>query len=308
MRLLRQLRNLWDWWHFPRRHHIPIDAVVLDVGCGNWPNMRANILADKFLFDNSERGYPLVLDNRPLIICDALRLPFKEKSVDYIVCSNLAEHLEEPEILFAELSRVGKAGYIECPSRLREMLHGWEFHRWYVQVSNGQIVLEEKPRPLHDPELHAWFSHLFESDSAFEQFFLENLERLGLVAGYDWVDRICYNIRRDPQANWKRTTARLETASPLTCDELEAQLERMPRPHPTRNERIKNWLSLLARRGSDARAAKQLSSMLCCPICQGDLASGSGHLVCIECEAQFPVVRNLYYLLPEQASQAHLTA
>ena len=300
--MIRSLRNLRAWWDFPRRHRIPEDAVVVDIGCGHMPNMRANVLADKFLADDAERQQPIGLDERPFVVCDALHLPFKDGSVDYVICSHLAEHVEEPEALFAELTRVAAAGYVECPGRVREMLHGWEFHRWYVEVEGGRLVFEEKPRGLHDAELHEWFSRRFETDREFEGFFVDNMERLGLVAAYDWVGRIEYTIKRLPQSAFRRKAAELGTHGPVGREELAALLKRVPPRVLTRNERVKSRLARLARRRSDPRAASRLRSMLCCPKCKGELTDGRGELTCAPCGAAFPVVGNVHYLVPEQVA------
>lgn len=302
MGIARSLRNLRKWWDFPRRRRIPAEAFVLDVGCGCAPNMRSNVLADKFLLDDSERSQPIQLDGRPLVVCDARALPFKDKAVDYVICSHLAEHLEEPEALLSELSRVARAGYVECPGRIREMFQGWEYHRWYVEARDGRLDFEEKPARLHDPELHAWSSRLFEQDAVFEQFFIEHGERLGLLAAYDWEGRIEYTVRRAPRAEWRRTAAQLPVSRPITREELAAQLSRVaPRPL-TRNERVKERLARLARRRSDATAALRLPSMLCCPVCRGELSPGAEGLACAPCGASFPVVGSVYYLVPEQVA------
>ena len=300
--MIRSLRSLRAWWDFPRRRRIPADAVVVDIGCGHMPNMRANVLADKFLADDAERQQPIGLDDRPFVVCDALHLPFKDGSVDYVICSHLAEHVEEPEALFAELSRVAGAGYVECPGRVREMLHGWEFHRWYVEVEGGRLVFEEKPRKLHDAELHEWFSRRFETDPEFEGFFVDNMERLGLVAAYDWVGRIEYAIRRLPQSAFRRTAAELGTHGPVGREELASLLAGVPVRVLTRNERLKQRLARVARRRSDPLAASRLRSMLCCPKCKGELSDASGELRCAPCGAAFPVVGNVYYLVPEQVA------
>jgi SAM-dependent methyltransferase/uncharacterized protein YbaR (Trm112 family) len=302
MGVLRSLRTLKTWWDFPRRRRIPADAVVLDVGCGCAPNMRSNVLADKFLLDDSERSQPIALDGRPLVVCDARHLPFKDKSVDYVICSHLAEHLEEPEALLAELSRVAAAGYVETPSRVREMFQGWEYHRWYVDARDGRLDFEEKRGPLHDRELHEWSSRLFETDPVFEQFIIDNTERLGLIAAYDWRGRIEYSVRRKASSEWSRTAAQLADSRPITREELSAQLARVERPAPTRNERVKSFLARLARRRSDPLAAARLRSMLCCPRCKGELSDGEGLLSCAACAATFPVVGNVYYLVPEQVA------
>jgi SAM-dependent methyltransferase/uncharacterized protein YbaR (Trm112 family) len=301
----RSLRSLRSWWNFPRRHQINDDAVVVDIGCGHMPNMRSNVLADKFLADDSERQQPIALDERPFVVCDALYLPFKDGSVDHVICSHLAEHVEEPEALFAELSRVAAAGYVECPGRIREMLHGWEFHRWYVEVRGDELVFEEKPRKLHDTELHEWFSRRFETDREFESFFVDNMERLNLVAAYDWVGRIKYTVRRLPHSAWQRTAAELGTHGPVGREELSVLLERLPVRHLTRNERIKQRLARFVRRRSDTKAAARLRSILCCPKCKGELEGGREELTCAPCGATFPVVGNVYYLVPEQVPGWH---
>ncbi|HUS09851.1 MAG TPA: methyltransferase domain-containing protein [Pyrinomonadaceae bacterium] len=298
--MLRKLRNLRSWWNFPRRHGISSDALVVDVGCGHMPSMRANILADKFLIDDAERQQPLAIDERPFIVCDALHLPFHDNSIDYIICSHLAEHVDEPEALFAELSRVARAGYVECPGRVREILHGWEFHRWYVEVRGDQLVFEEKPRKLHDVELHEWFSRQFENDRDFEAFFVDHMERLGLVTAYDWVGHIKCVIRRLPGSSWERTSASLEQNGPLTKKEFASQLKRAPRRTLSRNEGLKSRMAKIARRQSDRRARARLRSILCCPKCKDDLTDASEGLFCRDCNANFPVVGNVYYLIPEQ--------
>lgn len=300
MGIMRSLRNLRVWWSFPRLHDIGRQAVVLDVGCGCAPNMRSNILADKFLLDDSERSQPLVIDERPFIMCDALHLPFKDKSFDYVICSHVAEHVEEPEVLLAELSRVATAGYIECPGRIREMFHGWDYHRWYVHVDADHLVFEEKPAPLHDPELHEWSARHFETDLVFEQFFLDNMERFGLVTAFEWIGRVKSIVRRLPSSDWQRTSARLETGGALTKDELSLQLKLAPRRTLSRNERVKQRLAKISRRQSDPLAVARLRSMLCCPKCKGDLTDVSEGLSCTVCRADFPVVGNVYYLVPEQ--------
>ncbi|HEY8224448.1 MAG TPA: methyltransferase domain-containing protein [Pyrinomonadaceae bacterium] len=300
--MLRSLRNLRSWWDFPRRHQIPDEGLVIDVGCGHMPNMRANILADKFLVDDAERHQPLALDERPFIVCDALHLPFQNSSVDYIICSHLAEHMEEPEALFVELTRVAHAGYIECPARMREILHGWEFHRWYVEVHDDKLIFEEKTRQIHDLELHEWFSQRFENDPIFENFFVDNMERFNLVAAYDWVEHVNYEIHRSANGAWSRTAAKLETSAPVSTQELSDQLNRVPLHSPSRNERIKKILAKIARRKSDPLTAKRLRSILCCPKCKGQLEDVSGGLACGPCRATFPVVGNVHYLVPEQVA------
>jgi uncharacterized protein YbaR (Trm112 family) len=199
---------------------------------------------------------------------------------------------------------VAKAGYVECPAHIREILHGWEFHRWYVDIESDQLVFEEKPRPIHDPHLHAWFPRVLETDRAFEHFFVDNMERLGLNLGYDWQGQIKRTVRHR-SVRWHRVAAKLPTPHPITRSELEARLKRVDVPPLGRNERIKRWLAGITRGPSDVRTVQQLESILCCPLCKNALAGRvRGELSCAACEATFPVVGNIYYLVPEQIPKA----
>ena len=42
-----------------------------------------------------------------LVIADPLNLPFRDKSFQNVVCSHAVEHIDHPDILMAELHRVG---------------------------------------------------------------------------------------------------------------------------------------------------------------------------------------------------------
>ena len=77
--------------------------------------------------------------------------PFPDKTFDFVVCSHLLEDVRDPITVCRELCRVGKAGYIETPSRIREIFSkekhffskyllgnfpeiGFHHHRWFVEI------------------------------------------------------------------------------------------------------------------------------------------------------------------------------
>ncbi len=80
--------------------------LVLEVGSGNNPNPRSDILVDRYLYDNGQRagGFRIVVD-RPFIIADGYKLPFKDKTFDYVICSHILEHMEDPEKFIAALRK-----------------------------------------------------------------------------------------------------------------------------------------------------------------------------------------------------------
>jgi SAM-dependent methyltransferase len=88
-----------------RRSLDGIGGRLLDVGCGEKPFLvyRAPTITDWIGFDVPEnktadvRGY-------------AESLPFEDASFDAVLCTEVLEHVAEPERVLAEISRVLKAG------------------------------------------------------------------------------------------------------------------------------------------------------------------------------------------------------
>ena len=89
----------------------PKTGLVLEIGSGDNPNPRADILVDKFLFDNTERGGDIVID-RPIVVADAHHLPFRDGAFDYTICSHILEHMGNFNAVVTELWRVCRPGAI----------------------------------------------------------------------------------------------------------------------------------------------------------------------------------------------------
>jgi SAM-dependent methyltransferase len=91
--------------------------------------------------------------------------PYPEKFFDFVVCSNLLEDVRDPLAVCRELNRVGRAGYIETPSRLREIFSkqrlfplrvrrgnvpeiGFYHHRWFVEAEGSHLRFTAKTTAL----------------------------------------------------------------------------------------------------------------------------------------------------------------
>lgn len=120
------------------------DAVVLDVGAGAWPNDAATIACDRSLDEDIHRTGRATKVDRPFVICDATALPFRDGSIDFVIASHIAEHIDEPEDFCGELSRAAKAGYIETPSPLADYLLDEEYHQWRVGGRGSEIRFARK--------------------------------------------------------------------------------------------------------------------------------------------------------------------
>lgn len=96
---------------------------VLEIGPGQTPFPRAEVFID---IDDTRGPKKIVLD-----LADA-KIPFPDKSFDFVYCRHVLEDMHNPFLLCREMSRVGKAGYIETPSPLAEMCRGIDANspRW----------------------------------------------------------------------------------------------------------------------------------------------------------------------------------
>src|SRR3989454_9984882 len=90
------------------------DTTVLDVGCGYGRNSipiadtkKAVVVACDISLNMSRSVRERVL---PFILCDLRKLPFRDSSFYYLICSFVLIHLKRIEIdeAIAELKRVGK--------------------------------------------------------------------------------------------------------------------------------------------------------------------------------------------------------
>ena len=111
---------------------------ILDLGCSNnnyWSE--ANHFADIWDFENEFREKNLKFTK----IQPDKKLPFKDKEFDYVICAHVIEHVNDPVMFKSEIERIGKAGYIELPTRLNDnMVFGCdeeEFgHKWWFEFDD----------------------------------------------------------------------------------------------------------------------------------------------------------------------------
>jgi len=140
------------------------DALVLDIGGWGKPFTRADWVVDQMPYetrglygrdgDDDERFSAATWVERD--ICDRQPFPFDDDYFDFVICSHTLEDIRDPIWVCAEINRVGKAGYLEVPSRLEEQTYGvhgpwvgWSHHRWLVDVSPGRFEFSFKPHVVH---------------------------------------------------------------------------------------------------------------------------------------------------------------
>ena len=140
------------------------DERVLDVGSGRHPFPHATHLLDRYSGATSHRTGKLVID-RPTIIGAIEKLPFADKSFDFVYCSHVLEHVEDPAQACEELMRVGLRGYIETPAKISDVMLNFtrieNHHRWHVNlVGNTLVFIEWDQRERRDLGSSHFYSEL----------------------------------------------------------------------------------------------------------------------------------------------------
>ena len=87
------------------------DDLVLEIGSGDNPKPRSDVLCDKIPEDDTQRGGRIVLD-RPFVAADGQYLPFADKSFDICLCILSLNFFSDAETVFREIKRVMKSGGI----------------------------------------------------------------------------------------------------------------------------------------------------------------------------------------------------
>ena len=132
---------------------------VLDVGSGGDPFPYATHLVDLYPEPSRHRALELATDGRPCTIADVQDLPFPDCSFDFVYCSHLLEHVDDPIRACRELMRVARRGYIETPAMMKDVLFCWanEMHRWHV-VASGEVLcfFEYTDRQLEGVRSSVW--------------------------------------------------------------------------------------------------------------------------------------------------------
>jgi len=173
---------------------LPDDATVLDVGGWACPLARATAVLDlmpyatRGLYGSHDRTAERFTADSWIQhdICAREPFPFADDAFDMVVCSHTLEDVRDPVWVAAELSRVGRAGYVEVPSRLQEQSWGvngeyvgWSHHHWLVDVDEAaqHVDFVFKPHVLHHPGPTGW---------AFSSRFAEGLTEAERVSTLWW--------------------------------------------------------------------------------------------------------------------------
>jgi uncharacterized protein YbaR (Trm112 family) len=244
----------------------PESGLVLDVGSGQAAHARADLVVDKYVADDFERGSALDL-SKPLVVADGQALPLAEAAFAYVIASHVLEHATDPVLFAGELARVSSAGFVQVPTRAAELTFGWPFHPWLID--RGGDVLVFHPRgDAAAPE-----------GTLFHQAFNDSV-----------LFRVWFGSRRD---TWHHTLH--------WTGSFDVRVEGASRAPETASLDVERTLEALPRMGARGPEGA-LRDALRCPADSGRLRAEAGRLVCDGCARSYPVAGGVPVLVAEAAA------
>lgn len=128
---------------------IPAKARVLDLG--GWERVfpRANVVVDLLPYETRkyiDKDIPEHFGKEDWIIADFCSPSFWEKipdkSFDFVTIGHTLEDIRDPLYVCSQMIRCAHAGYIEAPSKIRELakekpsdvFSGYSHHRWLIEA------------------------------------------------------------------------------------------------------------------------------------------------------------------------------
>jgi SAM-dependent methyltransferase/predicted O-methyltransferase YrrM len=142
-----------DRYHLYQARHFDFGILpgdkVLDIGSGHLPFPLATHLADVTLDNHTfgRAGVPFKhIDGKPVYECSVEKMPFADREFDFVYCSHVIEHVAYPEKACRELMRVGRRGYIETPTKGKDIFlnsAAASHHTRYFELYDGKLICSE---------------------------------------------------------------------------------------------------------------------------------------------------------------------
>lgn len=277
-------------------YNLSKDALVLEIGSGGSPRKRTDVMTDRFYNDDigHRQGQEIYKDKRPLIIADGERLPFKNKAFDYVYCVHVLEHTDNPAAFLEEMSRVAKAGYLECPNPALEKILNEKQHRWYINSDNNKLLIHPKTKENNITSLYdKLYFHAISNHYIARHYW--NLFTVML----NWEGHIEYEICSEINS---------VITIPLANHSIEQQFERQKIKVLTRaikdafrdkivstimkNENLLEWFRSVRRKlrfglSKPRLTLTDIEPLLCCPYDQGKLTKSVTAYHCQDCGREY---------------------
>ena len=225
---------------------------VLDIGSGHLPFPFATHLGDIALEDGryGRAGIPFKhVKGKPVYECDVEKMHFKDKEFDFVYCSHVLEHAVHPEKACQEIMRVARRGYIETPTRGKDL---WlntakvSNHRWSVELIHETLVFteyssEEIDGLRNDILMQMHCSPQTDREKAFSALVYLKPERINTMLF--WEGSFDYEVRRLSDRHGKSRSA---AACGTAASSSPASVNDCGKPPPERLSKVQGSSSGLS--------------------------------------------------------------
>ncbi len=259
--------------------------LCLEIGSGHKPMPEADVLLDRYLEYDGERGGVLKIDRRPMVIGDVCQLPFKDKVFSYIICRHVVEHLPKPGDGFREMMRVGKAGYIETPSEFAERLEPHRaYHRWFVRRTQHGLLLVPRGM-ITDWHLDKLFHHLWRDNFSYRLFYVLNPDVF--LTRYEWQQEIHWRVVDHFEQPLDQVFSVRESTWQFAVKAVKKAFDKGKRLY---YQRVRCF-----------QKPVDVWPLLACPICHGEVERVEQSVMCPACCLRYPIKGDIPIMLVEEA-------
>lgn len=166
---------------------------VLEVGPGSAPHPRADILLEKVFTDSDEfrlqRGNtPELQTKKPVVFYEGDVFPFENNEFDYVICSQVLEHVPDAETFLKEITRVANKGYLEFPTVYYDYIYNFKVHTLLLMYKHNKIYWMEKAQSLLNE--FSEVQYLFYNSLEKEHYDLIDSLKNYFFQGFEWEGSI----------------------------------------------------------------------------------------------------------------------
>lgn len=176
---------------------------VLEVGPGNTPFYRSDVLLEKVFDDEKEAflqagGTEKKDLKKEIVYYQGDIFPFKDNEFDYVICSHVLEHIpvDQLDVFISEIERVSKkGGYIEVPLYNFELIVNLKYHvnLIYIDQTDTMHFLSKESVDLSN-ELYKSFQESILNIGLNRDIFPLNLETFG--HGFEFDKKLNYKVHQ----------------------------------------------------------------------------------------------------------------
>ncbi len=122
---------------------------VLEVGPGSNPHHRSDVLLEKKFETQQEYEAQFgheekLISDKKIVFYEGDKFPFSDNEFDYVICSHVLEHVEDPELFLNEIFRVARKGYFEYPLIYYDYLYNFNVHLNFLKFDGKTLYYKKK--------------------------------------------------------------------------------------------------------------------------------------------------------------------